>query len=147
MPAAFTPLLQCWPVLRSPCRALLRLDAATRNLISFLYPWRRYSCSRMQTSSEIILRPMPLIYRNIEPPADYYLLVGAEPDGDIVCFFGGKPVTDVVKDERGYRYVFAGLAPRKYDGSYDVRHMRNGEVIVEPGLIYQLIPVKHGFVS
>lgn len=87
---------------------------------------------------------MPLIYRNVEPPAEYYLLLDAVPDGDVVCFFRERPVTDVVKDRRGYRYVFAGLASRKCDGSYDLRHMRNGEVIVEPGLIYQLIPVKHG---
>lgn len=93
------------------------------------------------------MRPMPLIYRNIEPPAEYFMLVGAQPEGDVVCFFREKPVTDVLKDERGYRYVFAGVAPRKYDGSYDVRNMRNGEVIVEPGLIYQLIPVTCGFAS
>ncbi|MDY0883501.1 hypothetical protein ACFPL7_11120 [Dongia soli] len=93
------------------------------------------------------MRPMPLIYRNIEPPAEYYMLVGAQPEGNVVCFFREKPVTDVVRDERGYRYIFAGLAPRKDDGSYDVRNMRDGEVIVEPGLIYQLIPVKRGFVS
>lgn len=69
------------------------------------------------------------------------MLAGAQPEGEVVCFLGEKPVTDVIKDERGHRYVFAGLVPRKCDGSYDLRNMRDGEVIVEPGLIYQLIPV------
>lgn len=91
---------------------------------------------------EIILRHLPLIYRNIEPPEEYYRLVNPKPDGDVVAYYRDQPVNSVVKDERGDRYVFAGLAPRRGDGRYDVRGMRAGEVIIEPGLIYQLIPVQ-----
>ncbi len=93
------------------------------------------------------MRHLPLIYRNTEPPADYFRLVDPKPDGEVVAYYRSQPVTDVVKDGRGYRYVFAGLAPRHRDGSYDLRHMKEGEVLVEPGLIYQLIPVKRGWMA
>ena len=77
-----------------------------------------------------------------EPHVDFFRLTGAKPDGAIVATYCDHDVCDVVIDERGYRYVFVGLAPRKADGSYDVKPLKPGEVILEPGLLYQLIPLQ-----
>lgn len=77
-----------------------------------------------------------------EPDIEFYRLYNARPDGAIVARYRDQPVSEVVIDEQGQRYVFAGLALRRGDGSYDVKGLKAGEVILEPGLIYQLIPVK-----
>ena len=78
----------------------------------------------------------------LAPTEEFFRLHGAKPDGTIVARYRDQEVSDVVIDENGHRYVFAGLAPRKLDGSYDLKGLKAGEVILEPGLVYQLIPVK-----
>lgn len=77
-----------------------------------------------------------------EPNAEFYMLTGAKPDGDRVAVYRDHAVSDVVIDEYGHRYIFAGVVPRKANGTFDVRGLKAGEVIVQPGLIYQRIPVK-----
>jgi len=86
-------------------------------------------------------------FRAAQPDVEFYRLYGARPDGAVVARYRDQDVCDVVVDEFGHRYVFAGVAPRLLNGAYDVRGLKIGEVILEPGLIYQLIPVKrHAFV-
>ncbi|HVJ35107.1 MAG TPA: hypothetical protein VND94_18500 [Terriglobia bacterium] len=84
----------------------------------------------------------PARLRAAQPDVEFYRLYGAKPDGAVVARYCGRDVCDVVIDEYGHRYVFAGVAPRLFNGNYDVRGLKIGEVILEPGLIYQLIPVK-----
>ncbi|HVJ42567.1 MAG TPA: hypothetical protein VM639_13775 [Dongiaceae bacterium] len=93
----------------------------------------------------VLGRPSQL--RSAQPDIEFYRLHGAKPDGVVVARYRDQDVCDVVIDELGHRYVFAGVAPRLLSGRYDVRGLKIGEVILEPGLIYQLIPVKmHAFV-
>lgn len=57
-------------------------------------------------------------------------------DGSVVGFIDDHPISEAVIDEAGHRYSFAGIAPRRSDGSYDVKSLHEGEWIVEPGLVY-----------
>jgi hypothetical protein len=84
---------------------------------------------------------MPL-QRHTEPDVEFFRLHNAKPDGAVVARYRDHAVSDVVIDENGQRYVFAGIAPRKRNGTFDVKGLKTGEVILEPGLIYQVIPVK-----
>ena len=79
----------------------------------------------------------------IELNVDFYVLKGAKPDGNLIAVYLDCQVVDVIVDECGHRYAFVGVAPRKRDGRYDINVLRAGEVIVEPGLLYQLVPGKH----
>jgi hypothetical protein len=54
----------------------------------------------------------------------------------------GTPISEVVTDLFGRRFTYAGAAPRKGNGTYDVDSLRPGEFIVEPGLLYRLEPGK-----
>jgi hypothetical protein len=83
--------------------------------------------------------------RPSEPDVEYFRLDNAKPDGEVVAIYSDHEVCDVVIDDRGHRYVFVGLAPRKANGSYDVKPLKAGEVILDPGLLYQLIPTKRGW--
>lgn len=82
--------------------------------------------------------------RRQRPDIEFFRLHEAKPAGEIVARYHDQDVCDVVIDAHGYRYVFVGLAPRRRDGSYDPAPLKAGEVILEPGLLYQLIPVKAG---
>jgi hypothetical protein len=82
------------------------------------------------------------LQHHTEPDVEFFRLHNARPDGVVVARYRDHAVCDVMIDEYGQRYVFAGLAPRRRDGTYDVKGLKVGEVILEPGLIYQLIPVK-----
>lgn len=88
------------------------------------------------------MRRLALLLRQLGRNANAFRLENARPDGVNVASYGGKDVSDVVIDDQGYRYILVGLAPRKADGTYDMRLLKTGEVILEPGLLYQLIPVK-----
>lgn len=79
-----------------------------------------------------------VIMRFITYPLEYYLLHGVRPDGPTVGHYSGKPVADVVIDAYERRYVFTGLAPRRNDGRYDLGKLRDGEFLLEPGLVYRL---------
>jgi hypothetical protein len=80
--------------------------------------------------------------RPSEPDADFFRLTNAKPAGAIVAVYRDHDVWDVVIDEQNNRYVFVGLAPRKASGAYDVKPLKAGEVILDPGLLYQLIPTQ-----
>lgn len=84
----------------------------------------------------VLLRTRPYL---ADP--EFYRLHDARPDGTVVARYRDQDVCDVVIDPEGRRYVFAGLVPRRRDGTYDVSGLKAGELFIEPGLIYQLIPV------
>jgi hypothetical protein len=54
----------------------------------------------------------------------------------VVGYIDDQPIPEAVVDNAGRRYSFAGIAPRRPDGSYDIRSLHRGEWIVEPGLVY-----------
>jgi len=70
------------------------------------------------------------------PDGDCILHKDFHPDGPAVGFLDGHPISAAVVDEVGCRYSFAGVLPRRSDGSYDVSSLRKGEWVVDPGLVY-----------
>jgi len=91
---------------------------------------------------------MPAILVRTRPylaDPEFYRLHGAKPDGTVVARYRDQDVSDVVIDQQGQRYIFVGLVPRRRDGNYDVSGLKAGEMFIEPGLIYQLIPVQKRF--
>jgi hypothetical protein len=68
---------------------------------------------------------------------DCHILVEPRPDGPVIGFFAGQPIAEAVVDPFGRRFVYEGVAPRRRNGQYDVRSLRKGEWIAEPGLVYQ----------
>ena len=65
------------------------------------------------------------------------MLDGPQPAGDVIGYFDGLPISDTVVDRTGKRYQFAGVVPRRSDGSLSVESLHFGEWVVEPGLVYQ----------
>jgi hypothetical protein len=70
-------------------------------------------------------------------PVEYLVLVEPRPAGPVVGFLAGNPIPEAVVDYFGRRYVYAGVAPRRRNGQYDGEALRQGEWIVEPGLVYR----------
>jgi hypothetical protein len=58
------------------------------------------------------------------------------PDGPVVGYIDGHPIRASIVDAEGRRYSYAGIAPRRRDGSYDVTALRKGEWVVPHGLVY-----------
>lgn len=67
---------------------------------------------------------------------DYHIVYEPRPDGPTIGFYGEHPIAAAVIDHFGRRFLYDGVAPRRRDGSYDVKALRPGEWIVEPGLVY-----------
>jgi len=68
----------------------------------------------------------------------YHMIVEPRSAGSTIGYISGIPITEVVTDLFGRRFTYAGAAPRKGNGTYDVDSLRSGEFIVEPGLLYRL---------
>jgi hypothetical protein len=66
-----------------------------------------------------------------------FILLDPRADGPVVGYYAGCPIPAAVVDYYGCRYTYAGVAPRRCNGAYDVQSLRLGEWIVEPGLIYR----------
>lgn len=71
---------------------------------------------------------------------DYFMLVRPRRVGATIGFYSGLPIAAAVDGDFGRRYVYAGVALRNRDGTYDVESLRTGEWIVEPGLVYYRDP-------
>ncbi|MFZ0709985.1 MAG: hypothetical protein WAM53_08095 [Terrimicrobiaceae bacterium] len=50
----------------------------------------------------------------------------------------GKEFSEYVYDEFGRLFVYSGVAPRRFNGEFDDGALKQGEFIVQPGLIYKL---------
>jgi len=70
-------------------------------------------------------------------PVEYFILVEPHADGPVVGYYGGRPIPAAVVDYFGRRYSYAGVAPRRRSGQYDVEALAPGEWIIEPGLVYR----------
>jgi len=69
---------------------------------------------------------------------DYHIVVEPRPDGPVIGFYKEQPIAAAVLDYFGRRFVYDGIATRRRDGQYDIRLLRPGEWIVEPGLVYHI---------
>jgi hypothetical protein len=69
-------------------------------------------------------------------PTEYYILGNVGLEGPVVGYLADRPIPGTVVDRSGNRYHYAGLAPRRRDGGFDVRSLHPGEWILEPGLVY-----------
>jgi len=69
---------------------------------------------------------------------DYHIVLEPRPDGPLIGFYDGQPIAAAILDYFGRRFVYQGIAPRRRDGKYDVKLLRPGEWIVEPGLVYSI---------
>jgi hypothetical protein len=68
---------------------------------------------------------------------DLVMLVDPKPAGPILGYFRDQPIASAVIDYFGRRYVYAGVAPRRRNGGYDVDALEKGERLMEPGLVYR----------
>ena len=71
-------------------------------------------------------------------PLNYSILVEPRPDGTVIGSYAGADIHASVVDAFGRRYVYAGAAPRRLDGSLDDGALKAGEFFVLPGLVYRL---------
>jgi hypothetical protein len=81
---------------------------------------------------------MPLATVSRVPPVDYYILHDAVPAGSVIGLYAGREIRACVIDDLGRRYVYAGIAPRLSNDQFDTRALRDGEFILQPGLVYRL---------
>ena len=71
-------------------------------------------------------------------PIEYFMLHDAKPTGQSVGLYANREIPESVVDDFGRRYVFAGIAPRQWNGEFDVDALRTGEFILQPGLVYRI---------
>ena len=69
-------------------------------------------------------------------PVEFFMLMKPRPDGPIVGTYAGQPIAASVIDLYGWRYTYAGVAPRLRNGRYDLDALCADEWLVEPGLVY-----------
>ncbi|HXP12069.1 MAG TPA: hypothetical protein VN795_00280 [Stellaceae bacterium] len=67
-------------------------------------------------------------------------MVDPRPTGQIIGVYGGRPFSESVADYFGRHFTYTGVAPRRTNGQYDPAALREGEFIVEPGLLYCIVP-------
>lgn len=71
-------------------------------------------------------------------PAEYLILAHVSVDGPVIGYLGEKPIAEEIRDLWGRRYVYCGLAPKLASGAFNLKLIRTGEWIVEPGILYRL---------
>lgn len=73
----------------------------------------------------------PLILRNVTPA------------GPVIGKYADTPVREIVRDEWGRSYRYAGVtAPN--NGSYDPTKLQDGEFVLPPGIIYRMLDTQSG---
>lgn len=70
---------------------------------------------------------------------EYHLIIDPRPTGPAIGVYAERIISESVADYFGRRFTYAGVAPRRSNGQYDLAALRAGEFIVEPGLLYQII--------
>ena len=80
---------------------------------------------------------------SVHPPSiEYFMVHDARPVGPSMGRYADKDISSWIIDASGRRYAYAGVAPRKWNGQFDVDALRSGEFILLPGLIYRLEDAK-----
>lgn len=70
-------------------------------------------------------------------PTEFLILPRTSDEGPPIGFIGGRPIAEHIVDQWGRRYVYCGLVPRLASGAFNLKLMKAGEWIVEPGLLYR----------
>lgn len=70
---------------------------------------------------------------------EFFILSHVRPEGSVVGHLGELPIPARLIGEDGHHYVFEGVAARRPSGRFDVRTLRPGEWIVQPGFVYRQI--------
>jgi hypothetical protein len=81
---------------------------------------------------------MPLATATLARPVEYFILRGVTSIGRTIGVYADRPIADTIADEHGRRFVYAGIASRRWNGQFDVDALRPGEFILQPGLVYRL---------
>ena len=82
---------------------------------------------------------MPLATTVRGRPIEYFILHDATPAGPAIGTYAGEAIPSQVVDAWRRRYAYAGVAPRRLDGSFDGEALQPGEFILRPGLVYRLV--------
>jgi hypothetical protein len=80
-----------------------------------------------------------------ERPIEYSMLHNVKPVGASIGYYADREIPESVVDEFGRRFVYAGVAPRRRNGVFDVDALATGEFIVRPGLIYRCLCISTSF--
>ncbi|MFT3730419.1 MAG: hypothetical protein QM780_03195 [Hyphomicrobium sp.] len=67
---------------------------------------------------------------------EYSILHNAKHEGPIIGRLDDYEFSEFVQDEFGRLFAYSGVAPRLPNGQFDDAALRDGEFIVQPGLIY-----------
>jgi hypothetical protein len=70
---------------------------------------------------------------------EYHMIVDPRPAGPAIGVYAERPFSASVADSFGRRFAYAGVAPRRSNGQYDLGALRAGEFIMEPGLLYRIV--------
>jgi len=106
-----------------PSAAIILVDGRTKDAV-----WRENPREKTMRGTIVLDRPI-----------EYSILHNAKPIGPSMGFYTDREIPESVIDEFGRRFVYAGVAPRKCNGAFDVDALAAGEFIVRPGLIYRRV--------
>jgi hypothetical protein len=81
---------------------------------------------------------MPGAINPPDRPIEYVLLRHVTPAGPTMGYLGDHAIRARVIDEHGRRFAYAGVAPRRWNGSLDRDALTPGEFILPPGLVYRI---------
>lgn len=65
------------------------------------------------------------------------MLHNVKPIGASIGYYGDQEIFQTVIDDAGRNFVYAGIAPRKWNGFPDAQALASDEFIVQPGLVYR----------
>jgi hypothetical protein len=82
---------------------------------------------------------MPIATMHRPREVEFSIVHGAKPAGRSIGQYAGQAIPEAIRDDFGNTLTFAGVAPRRLDGEFDVDALQPGEFIVKPGLIYKRI--------
>ena len=71
-------------------------------------------------------------------PVEYFILANVVSDAPIIGHLAGQPIRETVTDASGALYRYVGVARRDASRRFDVETLREGEWIVQPGLVYHM---------
>lgn len=75
--------------------------------------------------------------RDSDQATEHRILGHVQSAGQLLGHFAGHPIYSVVIDQAEQHYNFLGVASCYPDGKYDLRRLKPGEFILDPGLIYR----------
>jgi hypothetical protein len=78
------------------------------------------------------------VYFNGRAYAEPHILRNVTPAGPVIGKYADTPVREIVRDEWGRSYRYAGVTVQNR-GSFDPTMLRDGEFILPPGIIYRML--------